>query len=561
LTTDGDLDAVLRYHARSTHQIGRFAPGPGFLDWANQPDPFRTYAGAPVLELPLASPALDASWDDLGRPGAIRPRTLDRASLGAFFELALGLTAWKELRGSRWALRANPSSGNLHPTEGYALVAEAPGVPVGLHHYVSRDHVLERRFTPSATGTARLAGLLAGGVFLVGLSSVHWREAWKYGERAFRYCQHDAGHALATVRYAAAVLGWSARLLESAGDDDVAAVLGLDRDEDLAGLDLQDREYPDALVLVGPGDALEANGGRMEADIDALLAAVREGAWTGRPNALSRQHVPWPAIDAVAGATAKPRSAAAATGATASVADPARPAEAGQQDAIVRAVDLVRRRRSAVDMDGVTGTTGHVFLRILERLLPRPGIPPFDVVPWPPYVHLLLFVHRVIGLAPGLYALARAERAVEDLRRAMRPSFAWTRPPGSPPSLPLFLLEEGDARSVARLASCQQAIASDSVFSLGMLALFDSSLREGPWWYRRLYWECGVVGQALYMEAEAAGLRATGIGCYFDDLVHELAGIGDTRLRDLYHFTVGGAVEDPRLTTLPAYAEPVTGRS
>src|SRR5437660_12483691 len=33
--------------------------------------------------------------------------------------------------------------------------------------------------------------------FLVGLSSIHWREAWKYGERAFRYCQHDVGHALA----------------------------------------------------------------------------------------------------------------------------------------------------------------------------------------------------------------------------------------------------------------------------------------------------------------------------------------------------------------------------
>ena len=40
--------------------------------------------------------------------------------------------------------------------------------------------------------------------FLIGLSSVHWREAWKYGERAFRYCQHDAGHAIGTVRIAAA---------------------------------------------------------------------------------------------------------------------------------------------------------------------------------------------------------------------------------------------------------------------------------------------------------------------------------------------------------------------
>ena len=54
---------------------------------------------------------------------------LGRASLGAFFELALGLTAWKEHGGARWALRANPSSGNLHPTEGYVLVAGRTASP------------------------------------------------------------------------------------------------------------------------------------------------------------------------------------------------------------------------------------------------------------------------------------------------------------------------------------------------------------------------------------------------------------------------------------------------
>src|ERR1017187_5045047 len=49
--------------------------------------------------------------------------------------------------------------------------------------------------------------------FHVGLTSIIWREAWKYGERAFRYCQHDAGHALAALRFAAAALGWRVQLL------------------------------------------------------------------------------------------------------------------------------------------------------------------------------------------------------------------------------------------------------------------------------------------------------------------------------------------------------------
>jgi len=35
--------------------------------------------------------------------------------------------------------------------------------------------------------------------------------------------------------------------------------------------------------------------------------------------------------------------------------------------------------------------------------------------------------------------------------------------------------------------------------------------------------------------------------------VHRLFGIEDLEFQSLYHFTVGGAVEDPRLTTLAPY--------
>ena len=50
-----------------------------------------------------------------------------------------------------------------------------------------------------------------------------------------------------------------------------------------------------------------------------------------------------------------------------------------------------------------------------------------------------------------------------------------------------------------------------------------------------------------------AGIRATGIGCYFDDPVHAAFGIDSREWQSFYHFTVGGPVEDSRLTTLPAY--------
>ena len=91
-------------------------------------------------------------------------------------------------------------------------------------------------------------------------------------------------------------------------------------------------------------------------------------------------------------------------------------------------------------------------------------------------------------------------------------------------------------------------------FSLCMLAEFGDTIRHrGPWWYRRLFWESGVLGQMLYLEAEAAGIRSTGIGCYFDDVFHDLLGIRTDAFQSLYHFTVGSPVDDPRLTTLAPY--------
>jgi SagB-type dehydrogenase family enzyme len=537
------LRRTLDYHARTKHGLHRLARSPGRLDWANQPDPFRTYAGAPSVDLPLRADEVDTAYGNLYRPGAVAPRPLDLRSLAVLFELALGLSAWKSYRGERWALRCNPSSGNLHPTEGYAVLPDRPGLPAGVYHYVSRDHRLERRcMLPHAAG-AGLAAALPPGSFLVGLTTIAWREAWKYGERAFRYCQLDAGHALAAIRYAAAVLGWSAVLLDRPADSEVAAWLGLDRDEDHAGLDPADRERPVAALLVGsPPPRPE------QVDRPGLAALLRAGTWSGRANPLSAAHVAWSVLDDVAIATQKPATAAAGSEPALSLPPPPASGRAP-------AATLIRQRRSALGLDGRTPIAREAFTAMLDRLLPRAGVPPWDLLPWAPLVHLGLFVHRVDGLTPGLYLLERSEAVHERLRAATRESFLWERPPGWPDHLPLFRLAGRDLRDVSRIAGCHQEIAADGAFSLAMLAEFGGVLRDrGPWWYRHLHWEAGVLGQVLYLEAEAAGLRGTGMGCYFDDVVHELLGLDDDRFRDLYHFTVGGPVEDRRLTTLPAYA-------
>ena len=154
------------------------------------------------------------------------------------------------------------------------------------------------------------------------------------------------------------------------------------------------------------------------------------------------------------------------------------------------------------------------------------------------------------GLEPGLYLLPRDPSAIPQLQAAFSANFAWQTVQAP---YRFFCLTPGNVRQAAKTLSCHQPIASDSAFSLGMLARFADNVEIEAWRYRRLFWECGMLGQILYLEAEAAGVRGTGIGCFFDDAVHGMLGLQDNAWQSLYHFTVGQPLDDGRLQSLPAY--------
>jgi hypothetical protein len=200
------------------------------------------------------------------------------------------------------------------------------------------------------------------------------------------------------------------------------------------------------------------------------------------------------------------------------------------------------------------------FYNILARVLPhrRPTRPtPWDSVTFEPRIDLFLFVHLVEDLTPGLYVLVRDPGRVDTLKTATDSQFSWSVPDNCPSELPFFRLLEADCRRAAAQLSLGQSIAGASAFSLAMVGDFKRALKEhGAWYYRRLFWEAGMIGQQLYLGAEAAGLRATGIGAYFDDLVHETLGLTGHEFQSMYHFTIGGPVEDPRIMTAAAYPPP-----
>lgn len=514
-------DIAIAYHERTKHRPDRYASGPETLDWTSQPDPFRAFAGCPSFRLPLCAGRLA----HIGEDRAVPEFSLD--SIGALLQLSLGLSAWKEYGPDRWALRCNPSSGNLHPTEAYVIAHGVAGLDAGLYHYASRNHALEQRCTSTA---AHPPGLW------IGLSSIHWREAWKYGERAFRYCQLDVGHALAALRYAAALLGWELRLVAGCNSRRLAALLGTGRDQDYAGVE---REEPDLLVqLVNPAQP--------QAVAEPAPWDAAHTRWRGQANILDPHPMyHWPVIDEVASATESRHDEAAA---------PPRVYPPGSAATHLPAPEVIMGRRSAQRFDPQFEMAAADFYHLVDSLLPRPQAP-WDIWDCAPAVHPVFFVHRVEGVPPGLYILVREAGAESRLRQELSDEFEWQKAEGCPGHLPLYRLQAGKWHKVARAVSCAQSIAADSGFSLGMLAEFEAKVQEDAWRYRQLHWEAGLLGHVLYLEAETLALRGTGIGCFLDDAFHELLGLQGKRFQSLYHFTVGRALTDTRITTLPPYPD------
>ena len=311
-----------RYHDGTKHHFHRFARSLGYLDWASQPNPFRSFAGAPVVSAAARgrTPSLASATRN--------PQSRDRRRRPAPRARPLGVETVRRRRAGRCA--STRRAATSIPTEAYVVAGptrRASATTPGVYHYAPDRHALEQRCAFDAA--AWPAAVADPDSWLIALTSIHWREAWKYGERAFRYCQHDMGHAIAAVRIAAALAGWRATLLPEWSHADIAALTGIDRDEDYVEAE---REEAGCCHGRSAFDVRRSSFQRSTVrSFASLLAGVRAGQWTGRASQLSEDHATWTFIDEIAAATRDPGRRCPAN-----PADPANPITA-----------LTRSRRSA----------------------------------------------------------------------------------------------------------------------------------------------------------------------------------------------------------------------
>jgi SagB-type dehydrogenase family enzyme len=182
--------------------------------------------------------------------------------------------------------------------------------------------------------------------------------------------------------------------------------------------------------------------------------------------------------------------------------------------------DVVRTRRSALDFKGGDGSISLSQLATLLSATKERLFADFAAVR---FVHLYLYVHRVEGLAQGVYRF-------------------W------PEHAELEKIKAGDQRLVAATLSLGQDLAGNACVAFSMIGDFENAAsRYGDRGYRYVHFEAGAIGQRMYLAAEALGLGATGIGAFFDEEVNRYLGLSPELGQVVYHFAIGYPVADPRL--------------
>ena len=533
---NADTSRLFAYHQATKHTFHSVRSSANILDWKNQPNPFRLYEGAPLVALSPEPHLPDVGTFESMRRLAGSPPAFDQETnighetshLNLNLDLvsqllwhSMAVSSWKKIpnTGDRYSLRVNPSSGNLHPTETYLGISDFQGLDNGLYHYRADRHALELRspgeWTRRLTRELRIEEFGAPAL-IIGLTSIFWREAWKYRERAYRYCCHDLGHAMMSILLAAGALGLHGGAIGQFGDARLSRSLGL----------LGGDEAPMAFLVFPSFQSKEQS-----------LSFPQE-EFFGTANELSAEESPCDLLLEMHRATILQEFALQPVTKNKECGENRFPGKP-ETDRPLRRV--VRLRRSALDFDPQSSLMARTEL---EKLLE------FATLDWPAdwrgnllnasisrakpqaFVTLYLYIHRVSGCDPGVYRWHGSTRSLQQLHH-------------------------GDVKRAAAFLSLEQSLAANGCLVISMIADLQSAAQIfGNRGYRYVYFEAGAIGQRLYLGAEALGWNATGIGAFYDDDVHRYLGFLDENAQAdssklprqvIYHFAIGRAIRDPRI--------------
>jgi SagB-type dehydrogenase family enzyme len=490
-----DLRATWAYHNGTKHSSESIRTNRHYLNWENQPIPFKIYSELESIPLPqqLSSSGTTALEAISGLEAPTKDEVVPSIqALAEIFYLSAGITKRRSYPGGEILFRAAACTGALYHIDLYLVCGDLPGLKAGVYHFGPQDFALRRlRDGDYRNALVQASGrepAIANAPAIIACASTYWRNAWKYQSRAYRHCYWDNGTILANLLAAAVARHMPARIVLGFVDDGISRLLSLETTRE------------GALTLVALGNApYQATGS--SPSVDPLIFETAP---------LSKTEVDYPAIRTMHEASSLESEAEVIDWRGQTLGNPStlsgRPIPIAK-DGLIALQPLGDDEMASDSLENVIQRRGStrqfslesISFRQLSTLLDRAtrGVPTDFLRPEEaPLNDLYLIVHAVEDLAPGAYVFHRASRTLE-------------------------LLKEGDFRRQAGYLGLGQEIPADCSVDVFFLTDLNRILeRWGNRGYRAAQLEASIMGGKLYLAAYAQGLGASGL-TFFDDDVTE----------------------------------------
>jgi len=483
-----DTEAARRYHNLTKHSYLSIRADRHYLDWSNQPTPFKIYPDLEPIPLPrslvqTSAPALSVITSN--GTDTREESGLDLARLASILYYSAGVTKHKTYPGGELYFRAAACAGALYPIETYVVCGDLDDLSAGVYHFNPGDFALRRlrdgdfRMALSRA-TANEPHIGSCAVTLI-FTSISWRSTWKYRDRAYRYHFWDNGMILANALAMAAAHELTANVVIGFVDQELNKLIGIDGEQELAlsllALGRERRSFPDGPEIdFLPGIDFEV----IPLSVSPVdYASIREMHHAS--SLASRDEVrEWRDV--------KPCSSSHdASGELFQLSIPSDDHIPG--DAIE---DVIQRRASTrrFALKPLPFSDISVILDRATRSIPA------DFLGAVPLNEIYAIVNRVEGLPPGAYVYSRENRALE-------------------------LLKPGDFSKQAAYLTLGQDLGGDASATFFFMADLEALLEAyGNRAYRAAQLEAGIIGGKMYLASYSLRRGATGL-TFFDDDVTE----------------------------------------
>src|SRR5712692_1708223 len=231
-----DSTTAQTYHDATKHSEISLRTSGHYLDWENKPAPFKVYGNLPSIPLPRDFPrpeeaALKAIRGEIPSKSVKKP---DLAVLAEILFFSAGLTRKMRLGSEEYYMRAASATGALYPIELYVVSGDIPGLKAGVYHFNPYDFALVQLRDGEYRSDLALASDESSGSspFTIVMTSLAWRNAWKYEARSYRHWFWDSGVIAANLLAICTSEGLSCKLVLGFVDGMVDKLLGLEEMEE-----------------------------------------------------------------------------------------------------------------------------------------------------------------------------------------------------------------------------------------------------------------------------------------------------------------------------------------